>query len=188
MLSSLYEDENTLEHHGIIGMKWGVRRYQPYSQGYNADHKGRYVGERHVAKKLSKLQKKHDQAAYQLEYHNALANRYHEQAKSIGNEKKRKEAEQAADLYYTAAKQWDNEAVKIDKQIKSIIKDASAQGFDITSTEVQKKVKEGKTAAEHITDGMMILGGPFGWAMLATTRKPKMEIYSTNYKVQKKNP
>lgn len=38
---------NSLTHYGIRGMKWGVRRFQPYSKGETS--KGKFIGKRRVS-------------------------------------------------------------------------------------------------------------------------------------------
>jgi hypothetical protein len=53
--------DNFLQHHGILGQKWGIRRFQPYGQGYDAKKNGKFLGkikERRAARKKERLKKK----------------------------------------------------------------------------------------------------------------------------------
>ena len=58
-----YEDGSlALTHHGVKGMKWGIRRYQPYSKGDSS--KGRFIGNMSVAsrRKVDSLGRKGQRA------------------------------------------------------------------------------------------------------------------------------
>lgn len=73
-----------LSHHGVLGMKWGIRRYQPYPDG----KKGRFVGEKKhkeiTKKEFDRIKEIHDGLSSKEKYYlgDQLVSKYTSYAKS----------------------------------------------------------------------------------------------------------
>ena len=114
-----------LSHHGILGMKWGIRRFQKYPAGYRGD--GKYVGPDGQPRQPTRAEAKQDRKYNELK---RKIDRWANEAIATGDKKKLKllkktmSPEQYQEVYNEMVKKGVERAVKtMDKAELSKYKD-----------------------------------------------------------------
>lgn len=197
-----------LMHHGILGQKWGVRRYQNDDGSLTDAGKRRYGSEdtksissakgiqkrlndvdtaiarnkRKVNDELSNMHKytdKADKLERKLNKKNPMYGRV-----NIENEKLR-ELRSKADSSFNKAREAQHMIDEGNKQINSLINESQKSGYLMSSKEVMRDVSDGREVAKSLlmTAGASMLMGPFGAAAVMTTHK---QVRGTQYKVKER--
>ena len=191
MMEALYE--NYLEHHGVLGQKWGVRRYQ------NPDGSLTEAGRRHYGVEGERSAKQITRRLNDLDQAMAFNTRDYrdaEKALTVLNKKAVKKKAKGKELSERDKKRSLKEAEKMGNamlyiaegraETDRILKSIDSSEFDVKSYKTIRDVKRGKEYVADILAGITVglAAGAVGGPAVLITKGYNTE--GTEYRVKKK--
>lgn len=133
-----------LRHHGILGQKWGVRRFQNSDGTWTEAGKKRYANT--IKRDLKKQNRESDKAIFKYGYHSDKYNNLHKNLHAVQNKmndeaknsKEYKKYASARDKFYNAEEEWiDSQKAPIyTKQMEKV-----RDNYDKASRQYSKKLE-----------------------------------------------